>query len=62
MAESAKSTASKTKPNTITLTFGTEDQTLYEAILAEAKADRRTPSQSLLLFLLNNFPHTQTEK
>ncbi len=50
-------TAAPTAPTkrTITLTFGDTDSDLYDSIVADAKNDRRTPSQSLLIYLVNNY-------
>jgi len=59
MAESTKTaTAIDPKPKTITLTFGDEDQGLYETIITDAKADRRSPSQFLVIYLSAHYDST----
>ncbi len=56
MADSTKVAApAAAKPKTITLTFGDEDLDLYEGILADAKADRRSASQYLVIYLAGNY-------
>lgn len=44
----------KQSRRTITLTFSDEDEGLYDEIVLEAKMDRRSPSQYLLLYLSKN--------
>ena len=52
MADTQKAaTTVAVKPKTITLTFGEQDHDLYERILVDAKADRRSPSQFLVMHL-----------
>ena len=61
MADTQKATAAAVaKPKTITLTFGDEDQGLYESILTDAKADRRSASQYLVIYLSAHYS-TDTE-
>ncbi len=56
MADSKNGAAlAAAKPKTITLTFGDEDQDLYDAIVTDAKADRRSASQFLVIYLTGNY-------
>lgn len=49
------------RPRTITLTFGDEDDTLYNEIVEDAKADRRSPSQFLVIYLAGNYKSNAAE-
>lgn len=51
----ATAIAAAKRPRTITLTFGDEDASLYEEIVADAKADRRSPSLLLVLWLSEHY-------
>lgn len=51
---STVSTASTTIKPTITISFA-DDQELYDQIVTDAKADRRTPAQFLLLHLAKKY-------
>lgn len=51
----ATAIAAAKKPRTITLTFGDEDVTLYDEIVSDAKADRRSPSLLLVLWLSEHY-------
>lgn len=53
MAKKASDEASTTRP-TITISFA-DDQELYDQIVTDAKADRRTPAQFLLLHLAKKY-------
>ena len=60
MADTTK-TAPTAKPKTITLTFGPDDEELYGTIIEDAKADRRSPSQFLVIYLVGNYKSGTTE-
>lgn len=53
MAKKASDEAPATRP-TITISFA-DDQELYDQIVTDAKADRRTPAQFLLLRLAKKY-------
>jgi hypothetical protein len=54
------SAPARTKTPTITLSFADEDdQTLYEAIVSDAKADRRSVSQFLLIWLSAHYAEVE---
>lgn len=56
-----KAATEKAKSKTITITFGEEDTPLYNALVEDAKKQRRTLSQYTLLFLLSNYSITDSE-
>lgn len=54
MAKKANDEAPVTTRPTITINFA-DDPSLYEQIVTDAKADRRTPAQFLLLHLAKKY-------
>lgn len=56
---------SRKLPNRFMLSFGAEDAATYDAIIADAKADRRKPSEYLMIWLGENYSsgiHGSAEK
>lgn len=62
MAKKASDETPATTRPTITISFA-DDQELYDQIVTDAKADRRTPAQFLLLHLAKKYvPITDNER
>ena len=56
---------SRKLPNRFMLSFGAEDAATYDAIIADAKADRRDPGEYLMIWLGKNYSsgiHGSAEK